>query len=112
MRQNENQKMNKHEKAPGEDHIRNRIDRLFLNHMHTYLNAVLLSSNVHNVSVIRIIISDPDNYRVAMENYSLKGSFTIIDIYESVHSVRFLMTPLPQHAPSTPRIHRFTFMCK
>ena len=25
----------------------------------------------------------------------LKGSFTIIDIYESVHSVRFLMTPSP-----------------
>ena len=24
-----------------------------------------------------------------------KGSFTIIDIYESVHSVRFLMTPSP-----------------
>ena len=25
----------------------------------------------------------------------VKGSFTIIDIYESVHSVRFLMTPSP-----------------
>ena len=25
-----------------------------------------------------------------------KGSFTIIDIYESVHSVRFLMTPSPK----------------
>ena len=27
---------------------------------------------------------------------SIKGSFTIIDIYESVHSVRFLMTPSPK----------------
>ena len=29
------------------------------------------------------------------ENNTHKGSFTIIDIYESVHSVRFLMTPSP-----------------
>ena len=27
--------------------------------------------------------------------FAIKGSFTIIDIYESVHSVRFLMTPSP-----------------
>ena len=26
----------------------------------------------------------------------IEGSFTIIDIYESVHSVRFLMTPSPK----------------
>ena len=29
------------------------------------------------------------------KHFSVKGSFTIIDIYESVHSVRFLMTPSP-----------------
>ena len=44
----------KHEKAPAEDHIRNRID-----HMHTHLYVVLLSSNVglQNVSAIRISIN-------------------------------------------------------
>ena len=32
---------------------------------------------------------------VMYDNGLIKGSFTIIDIYESVHSVRFLMTPSP-----------------
>ena len=32
---------------------------------------------------------------LAMEDH--KGSFTIIDIYESVQRVRFLMTPSPSH---------------
>ena len=46
-------------------------------------------------------IQNPDKFRIAIataqkeeNNMTNKGSFTIIDIYESVHSVRFLMTVL------------------
>ena len=47
-------------------------------------NVEFLSKNfLHNISMSFI-------WRLT------KGSFTIIDIYESVHSVRFLMTPSPK----------------
>ena len=46
-----------------------------------------------------LLAPNPAKYNTAtrLDNNTLviKGSFTIIDIYESVHRVRFLMTPSP-----------------
>ena len=55
------------------------------------------------------------NVKNIMRKYDVptKGSFTIIDIYESVHSVRFLITPSPKAYSKqyTPLIGRFKFNC-
>ena len=61
----------------------------------TYHCSAWLRTIVVTYQFVKYVIMQMMFILAEISRYKTKGSFTIIDIYESVHSVRFLMTPSP-----------------